>query len=127
MAVSLLPPCSLTDDRCSLSQDFGSCVPLNFGVSEGSLKLRGICVRRTDLLKHRAPQSSPSSSSISDSDEHVRLARALSILRCVSASLASQSRLRLCELLFLRGSSWSSSSDEGVGLRSNLTGGFFFG
>src|SRR3954467_885820 len=89
MAVSLLPPCSLTDDRWSLSQDFGSCVLLNFGVSEGRLKLRGICVRRTDLLKHRAPQSSPSSSSISDSDKHARLTRALSILRCVSLSLAS--------------------------------------
>src|SRR4051812_5897258 len=121
MAVSLFPPCSLTDDRWSLSHAFGSCVPSNFGVSEGSLKFHGIRVRRTDLLKHRAPQSSPSSSSISDSDEHARLARALSILRCVSVSLASLSRLRWRELLCLRGRSWSSSSDEGVGLRSNLT------
>src|SRR4051812_7147604 len=87
--VSLFPPCSLTDDRWSLSHALGSCVPSNFGVSEGSLKFRGIRVRRTYLPKRRAPQSSPSSSSISDSDEHARLARALSILRWVSSLWAS--------------------------------------
>ena len=89
MAVSLFPLCSLTDDRWSLSHALGSCVPSNFGVSEGSLKFRGIRVLRTDLLKHRAPQSSPSLSSSSDSDEHTRLARALSILRWVSLLRAS--------------------------------------
>src|SRR4051812_18176059 len=79
-AVFLLQPCILTDERWSLSQAFGSCIPSNFRVSEGSLKFFGICVRRTDLLKHRASHISPSSSS-SDSVEHARLARALSTLR----------------------------------------------
>src|SRR3954469_2169528 len=95
MAVSLFSPCSLTDDRWSLSHALGSCVPSNFGVSEGSLKFRGIRVRRTDLLKHRAPQSSPSSSSISDSDEHARISGV------VVAVAASRTLLPSGKVMFL--------------------------